>query len=445
MSHGMSSRRKSLPEPTHGPTSIPDHIPVFPMTTTLPLEVIFNIIDVGLHNDPPTLRILSLTCHTIRSYTHKHLFRRVDLYLGEWQESNIPQFLAVIRSSPTILSAINSLKIRLGNRDGRRIAEVDALCSVMQQGLPNLTGVHLTIARRSLDRVDEMPQFPTSLSQLLGNPRLSKLMIWGDEPLDLTMLGNAKHIVDFAIQTVRSHPNHSIDNAATRSPPRLRPTAFTLYNPPFNHSALSSSYCDLTAVSTFRIFGIGPPLQVIPAYFAKFSSTLTRLEVYVKTYRKYYEPGDPPPLILSALLNLRHLTLTLDARFEDGQLASDSERDFHCIINILCSLPHSNIVESIRILTQCDTLDYLRSIDWALFDSSVFGLGTPAKWAPLKALDMVFFMPSKRDLTPLETEFQDVWLPGTLLNFREKTDAVLDVRCRTGQTIIDYATGVFFL
>ncbi|KAF9049063.1 hypothetical protein BJ165DRAFT_1464207 [Panaeolus papilionaceus] len=261
----------------------------------------------------------------------------------------------------------------------------------------------------------------------------------------MSLLDNATHVVNFTIQNVPSGANDSLVNTANRSPPRLQPTMFTLYNPPLHSTVLSSEYCDLTSVLTFRIYAFELPLRAILGYLARFSSTLTRLEIYLTTYQTYYSPGDPQPLILSALFNLRHLTLTLNAKFKYGQLTSHSASDFQWIINTLCSLSRSNIVESIRILTRINTLDYLRSIDWALFDSSVFGLEPPTKWVSLKALDMMFFMNGKHDLTPLVIEFQDVWIPGTLLNFRGKTHAVLDVRCRTGQSIMDYAPGDLFL
>ncbi|KAF9049057.1 hypothetical protein BJ165DRAFT_1075010 [Panaeolus papilionaceus] len=266
------------------------------LTTTLPLEVIFHNIDIGLYNDSPTLRILSLTCHAIHLYIHRYIFRRVRLWVRDPQRlvaSNVPGFLAIIRRSPTILSAIHSLIIVLSidtsTLHEQRIAEVDALCSVMREELLNPTS--LTIHAGALDRVSQIPQFRTSLSQLFRNPNLSKLRVWGYGYLDKSLLDNATHIVNFGIQTVPSGANDSIVNAANRSPPRLRPTTFTLYEPPSNSAALSSAYCDLTAVSTFRIFGIAPPLQAIPAYFGKCSSTLTRLELYVTTYQTYLQPG----------------------------------------------------------------------------------------------------------------------------------------------------------
>ncbi|KAF9049053.1 hypothetical protein BJ165DRAFT_1580916 [Panaeolus papilionaceus] len=264
------------------------------------------------------------------------------------------------------------------------------------------------------------------------------------------LLGHARSVVDFTIQS-GSRPDDNDDNddndndtvtdiglnsnSVGQNPPRLRPVVFTLYNPPWKSVVLSSTHCDLSAVSTFRFHGFEATL--IPSYLAKFNSlTLTTLEIYLMNYRNYDYGG--------ALRNLRHLTITYHAKFRSGQLTSDSTIEFQWIIDILCSLLSPSRIESIRILTQSNNLGHLHTIDWPLFDSSVFGFelsGTEPtrKWSLLKKLDFVFFMQDQYDLVPLGTEFQDVWLPRTLANFRDNTDAVMSVRLEACRSILDYA------
>ncbi|KAF9049065.1 hypothetical protein BJ165DRAFT_1526445 [Panaeolus papilionaceus] len=401
-----------------------------------PSEIIFHIIDTDLSDDSHALHSLSLTCRVIHAYTRRYLFNDIILRSGEMSLSNVPNFVAIVHSSSSILLAVRRLHVLLGSYTGysqeQQITNVDALCWIMKQEFPNLTHLRLCVSESASTLVGQTLQFQSSLSLLLASPKLSNLKFLGYGPLNMALLEQAVHVRDLTIQTVRQP---SADGAVvTQGPARIRPVTLNLYSPPWKSSILTSMHCDFSAISTFRFYGLEQLL--IRPYLANFSSTLTRLEIYLN-FRAYTQ--GPPRLDLRALVKLRHLTTTLNAKFWNGthSHSHQSVLELQWLIDMLGSLPAPCVVESIRILTRCTAFDDLRNVDWAMFDGLVFG--SHMKWSSLKSLDFVFFLQYSQDLAPLGMDFQDIWMPTKLRNFRQTTDAVLNVKLEAGRTITAYA------
>ncbi|KAF9049067.1 hypothetical protein BJ165DRAFT_1593015, partial [Panaeolus papilionaceus] len=295
-------------------------------SSILPREIVFQIIDDEFHTDIPTLRNLSLTCRLIHLHARTHLLRHItELRCGTPRTSNIKQFLRLLHQSPDILGLIQSLKIAITTASHPSIsfqqhnAERACICFLMKQPLLNLTSLRLTLNLSGSSTYSLEPSFSlyTSLISILGNPKLQHLTLRGSDAFWTRLLTFAPSVVDLNIRNLQQNYG---DVAKTR----IQPITLTICDPTPISSFLDPNYADLSQVTIFRFFGANR--SFIAPYISQFSSTLTRLEMYI--YWGSENSVSDAALNLSSLRALQHLTASIHVYISRGALHYDSNIRF---------------------------------------------------------------------------------------------------------------------